>query len=174
MQRVVFLPIVVVCVRVWVCVHVCACVCLFMYTPSWWTTGKRLEINQLFFYHFVGHKKAIQWRIQRCCSWWPWPKLWRSDSNRDHLDRLNVIISQGKETITIVNIYEVAYGLSIDIFTFDLGQFSSWMSRSCKCRLNVSQMITNRATITNTTKKKQSYIGFRLAYLNLTLAHCKD
>ena len=82
-----------VCVHVCVCVCVCMCVCLCG-MPHWWTIGKRLEINLPFlspfcriqqpsndiFGEFVAHDLTYFLKV--------------NDSNRNHFDRLSVVITQ--------------------------------------------------------------------------------
>ena len=50
-----------------------------------------------------------------------------------------------RANIAIASKYKVAYGLSIGIFSIDLGPY--WRSGSRSCTFNISEMVTDRANI---------------------------
>ena len=106
------------------CVRVGSCVRVRLL--HWWTTQKRFEINPSILHHLVGNKKTFNDVLSDVVVPVLNLLLKVDESNRDHLDRLNLIISQtvtDEANITIVNVQEVAYWHSIDMFTFDLDPF---------------------------------------------------
>ena len=61
----------------------------------------------------------------------------------------------GRANIVIANKYDIAYGLSIVIFIFDLGLLSRSWSRSCTCRQRIS--LKDEANITIAIKYEVAY-----------------
>ena len=76
-----------------------------------------------------------------------------------------------RENIVIANKYKVAHGLSIGIFTYDLGSLSK--SRSCAIPLSISWKLWQiRQTLLLPTNRK-SHVSCWLPVLNLILVNSK-
>ena len=85
---------------------------------------------------------------------------------RAHLDSEHLVNGDRSDKITIAIKQYVIYGISIGIFTFDLGPFKDQGQGHAYSLVNILKMVTDR-------KKQYKQEVFRLSYLHLTLPYSK-
>ena len=91
-----------------------------------------------------------------------------------HISTVNISQTvEDKANITIVIKNEATYWLSICTFRFSLGPFWRWRSRPCTFRQWISLKWWQIGRTLLLPWKMKSHKGFRLAYLDLTLAYLK-